>query len=140
MVETGSGVYHTGYNVVTGAPPASLWGGIMAGTSVCILAGYLWFCWFSRWRNCRGKMSQSAAGAFRLAAARNDIGLLELISRGPGFDVNCSVLGFSALHAAAVQGHGDAIRTNTQGYGSSKESEAGDATAGRRAVWKRGSS
>ena len=50
-------------------------------------------------------MSKVAAGMFRLAAARNDVAGLELLSRTPYFDVDADVSGFTALHAAAAQGH-----------------------------------
>lgn len=53
-------------------------------------------------------MSPTAAGTFRLAAARGEIGKLELLSRVPRFDIEASVLGFTALHAAAVQGQAGA--------------------------------
>lgn len=50
-------------------------------------------------------MDPCAAGAFRLAAARNDIAALEVISRIKWFNIEADVLGFTALHAAAAQGH-----------------------------------
>ena len=53
-------------------------------------------------------MDPSAAGTFRLAAARNDIARLELISRMKHFYIDENVLGFTALHAAAAQGHAGA--------------------------------
>ena len=50
-------------------------------------------------------MERNAAGALRLAAARNDVTKMQLLEDGTGkFNVNAEYEGFTALHAAAVQG------------------------------------
>jgi hypothetical protein len=50
-------------------------------------------------------MDPCAAGALRLAAARNDICTLQLLADGADkFHVDADFEGFTALHAAAVQG------------------------------------
>ena len=62
-------------------------------------------------------MDPCAAGTFRLAAARNDIARLELISQVKNFKVDVNILGFTALHAAAAQGHaGTEIQSLSSDY------------------------
>ena len=50
-------------------------------------------------------MDTLAAGAFRLAAAKNDLPTLDVLQHVPHFDINVAMVGFTALHAAAVRGH-----------------------------------
>lgn len=50
----------------------------------------------------RKKMDAVAAGMFRLAAARGEVGKLELLKRVHAFDINADVEGWTALHAAAA--------------------------------------
>lgn len=45
-----------------------------------------------------------AAGMLRLAAARGDLPAMELLSQAQYFDPNAAIGGFTALHAACVEG------------------------------------
>lgn len=77
----------------------------MLGVAVATVASvYAWFT-YCKWRSGWGRMNSVAAGQLRLAAARGRVPELELISRLPDFQVDADLLGFTALHAAAVQGH-----------------------------------
>ena len=50
-------------------------------------------------------MDPCFAGALRLAAAQNDVCILQLLADGAAkFHVDANFEGFTALHAAAVQG------------------------------------
>lgn len=81
------------------------WGAVMMGASVGIVL-LLW-CYFRwcKWRAGVGRMDSVLAGQLRLAAARGRVEDLELLSTLPGFAVDADLLGFTPLHAAAVQGH-----------------------------------
>jgi hypothetical protein len=54
-------------------------------------------------------MTTLAAGALRLAAARNDVYTMRVLSRLPSFDVDASMAGFTPLMAAVVNGHEAAV-------------------------------
>jgi hypothetical protein len=84
------------------------WGAVMMGASVGIVL-LLW-CYFRwcKWRAGVGRMDSVLAGQLRLAAARGRVEDLELLSTLPGFAVDADLLGFTPLHAAAVQGHAGA--------------------------------
>lgn len=53
-------------------------------------------------------MDPAAAGAFRLAAARNDVRTMEVLKHAPHFDVDASENGFTPLMAAVAMGHEEA--------------------------------
>jgi len=55
-------------------------------------------------RRARRKGNTLLRGAVRLAAAKGDLAALEALSHAPGFDVNSAEDGFTALHAACIQG------------------------------------
>lgn len=60
-------------------------------------------------RACRGKMDVVAAGMYRLAAARGDVGTLQLLSTADHFDVDAPISGFTALMAATIAGKEAAV-------------------------------
>ena len=70
--------------------------GILLWTSVYALV--------RRWVIARSRMSGMAAGAFRYAASQGNIEVMKEISKMNNFDINTHLAGFSALHAAVVQG------------------------------------
>ncbi|KAK9793218.1 hypothetical protein WJX73_003952 [Symbiochloris irregularis] len=109
MVDSGSNHYLYGYSTVNGAPEVNVYGAILIGASVFCLLFYLIQNRLRKSCKSRKIMHPAAAGAFRLAAARNEIAQMELISRCQNFNVDEGVLGFTALHAAAAQGQADAI-------------------------------
>lgn len=85
-----------------------LWGGVMMAAAVGLVATlYLYFA-YCKWAAGRGRMNSVAAGQLRLSAARGRVAELQLISRLPDFQVDADLLGFTPLHAAAVQGHAGA--------------------------------
>lgn len=71
---------------------------------VGLTLSYFLFCAFDKWRKGRGKMDTVAAGMLRLAATRGDLAALELLAQAPNFSPNAAVAGFTALHAACVEG------------------------------------
>ena len=56
------------------------------------------------------RMSPICSGSLRYCAASGNIEGLELLKRQPNFDVNASHEGFTALSAACVAGHYDAVK------------------------------
>lgn len=75
------------------------------GTLLCVV-GYLVRCQAVKARNGRGH-SRIGAGLFRLAAARGDLHAMACLSIVQNFRVDAELAGFTALHAACVQGqHG----------------------------------
>lgn len=64
-----------------------------------------------RWIRARGKMSSVLKGRLRYAAASGNVAVMEAIkdAAGTAFDVNSSVKGFTALHAASAQGEAGAV-------------------------------
>lgn len=131
-----------------GLPFANKWGGVLLISSVGFVTALLAYWAVCKWRQGRRSWDRLPAGSLRLAAARNSIENLELLSllpvgdAGPGqdtcrrcrplppvppsslaprmqpspqtlnslacsqgFDVDAAHEGFTALLAAAVQGH-----------------------------------
>lgn len=74
----------------------------LLGILLCVIAYFLW-CQALKLRNGRGH-SRIAAGMFRLAAARGDLHSMACLTAVETFDVNAALAGFTALHAACVQG------------------------------------
>lgn len=53
---------------------------------------------------CRGCVARTVAGMFRAAAARGDVRAMQILSHAPGWEPEAANKGFTALHAAAVEG------------------------------------
>lgn len=62
-----------------------------------------------RQQRARRKLSDIHAGALRFAAAQGNLEVMEEIARKDRFDVDASVLGFTALHAAVINGQTDGV-------------------------------
>lgn len=78
--------------------------GVAVLSSVLLACGlYLLFCQLKK--ACRSRGSQVWAGVFRLSAARGDLHAMVCLAQAPGFAVDAALGGFTALHAACVQGH-----------------------------------
>lgn len=71
--------------------------------SIAVVFTYIGYCWLYKAWEQRGKMDTVAAGMLRVAATR-DVATLELLSRVLHFDPNAAFEGFTALHAACVEG------------------------------------
>jgi hypothetical protein len=80
------------------------WGFVLLGASLAIVC-LTWLYFALRKRlSARGKMDSVVAGQLRLAASRGLVADLEVLSTLPGFQVDADLKGWTALHAAAVQG------------------------------------
>ena len=102
MAATISGTALSG--VQQALPPVNTWGAVLLGASVCVV-GLVWVYFALRKRlSARGKMDSVMAGQMRLAASRGLVEDLDLLSAVPGFQVDADLKGWTALHAAAVQG------------------------------------
>jgi len=96
--------------ILLDAPPCNVVGAYIISGYVALIGLYLGSCWLGRWRRSRGKMSEVASGKFRIAAATGRVDIMVGIKESiDGFDVDCAVLGFTALHAAVCQSEVGAV-------------------------------
>lgn len=97
--------------ILVNAPKCNVVGAYVIAGYVLVLASYLSSCVFTRWLASRGKMPEVAAGKFRLAAATGRVDMMIAIKKSLDavFDIDCHVLGFTALHAAVCQGQLGAV-------------------------------
>ncbi|GAQ89401.1 cellulose synthase catalytic subunit [Klebsormidium nitens] len=74
------------------------------------LTSYAIYVWIKRVKSRKGKMSGVHAGGFRFAAAQGNVpAMIYIKNNAPHFDVNTALHGWTALHAAAIQGHAHVI-------------------------------
>ena len=78
----------------------SVYGGVIA-LSLLYVSYYIVQKWWIR----RKHGDPILKGAVRWAAAAGDLDTLDALSLAPKFDVESSLDGFTALHAAAIGGH-----------------------------------
>ncbi len=97
--------------ILVDAPTCNVVGAYVIAGYALVLALYLGSCVFTRWLASRGKMPEVAAGKLRLAAATGRVDMMVGIKKSLGalFDIDCDVLGFTALHAAVCQGELGAV-------------------------------
>jgi cellulose synthase/poly-beta-1,6-N-acetylglucosamine synthase-like glycosyltransferase len=97
--------------ILVDAPKCNVVGAYVIAGYVLVLVLYLGSCVFSRWLASRGRMPEVASGKFRLAAATGRVDMMIGIKKslGAAFDIDCNVLGFTALHSAVCQGELGAV-------------------------------
>ena len=90
--------------ILKNGPTVIIPGAYMMAAYVGVVLLYLCSCWLSRWWYSRGRMSEVSGGKFRLAASTGRVDLMAGMKPFvEGFDIESSVLGFTALHASCCQ-------------------------------------
>ena len=101
---SGAGEETVGGFILENGPAVDVVGAYMIAGYLLIVSLYLLSCWLGRWWRSRGVMSEVAGGKFRLAASKGRVDVLVGMKESVrDFDVNASVGGFTALHAACCQ-------------------------------------
>lgn len=110
MSDATAGTREGGF-ILVDAPVCNVVGAYVIAGYVLVLGVYLGSCVVTRWLASRGKIPEVAAGKFRLAAATGRVEMMLGIKKALGavFDIDCDVLGFTALHAAVCQGELGAV-------------------------------
>lgn len=90
--------------IIENAPPVDIVGAYLIAGYIGCVSIYLSWCWFSRWWRSRGRMGEVLSGKLRLAAATGRVDILAAMQESvKDFDIDASVCGFTALHAACCQ-------------------------------------
>ena len=96
--------------ILEGGPEVDVNGVYLLVGYLFLVSAYLGSCWFGRWRKSRNRMAEIDGGKFRLAASTGNVEALQAIKDTVAdFDINVSVNGFTALHAACSQGQVNAV-------------------------------